>query len=68
MLSVDSFNEIKNTLFAPVALNITQKRNALRAINTLKKTTDNVNGVIAALQEGRAVRSFLSKLNNFLFI
>ena len=61
MLSVDWFNETKYTLLAPVAVNITQKLNVQRAIDSLKKTTDNVNGVIAALQEGRVVRSFLLK-------
>ena len=59
MFSVDSFNDTKHTLLAPVAVNITQKRMAQRAINFLKKISDTVNGVNAALLEGRVVRSFL---------
>ena len=60
-LSVDWFHANKSTILAPVSVNITQKRTAQRGINSLKKTSDSVNGVIAALQEGLVVRSFIYK-------
>ena len=64
-LSVDWFHANKSTILAPVSVNITQKRTAQRGINSLKKTADSVNGVIAALQEGLVVRSFIYKWCNF---
>ena len=60
ILSFDSFNDTKHTILAPVAVNETIKITAQLDIAELEiSTSTSVSGIVAALQDGRLVSSFL---------
>ena len=60
ILSFDSFNDTKHTILAPVAVNETIKITAQHDIAELEiSTSTSVSGIVAALQDGRLVSSFL---------